>query len=221
MKRTVVPELLDTDSGTPDQVQKSLEDLQWLNRNLGGISTTAHLLHQVAKHRGLHKLSFLDVAGATGDVSAGAQHFLQQRGVELDYAVLDRSAGHLNTLGGSSMVADAFALPFRDGSFDVVGSALFLHHLETEQLLAFFAECLRVSRHACIINDLRRSSFHLLAAYAGRLLYRSAITSHDSAASVRRAYTVDELTPIFKELPLKSFDVSNHFLYRMGVILWK
>jgi ubiquinone/menaquinone biosynthesis C-methylase UbiE len=221
MKRTVVPELLDSDSGTPDQVRSSLQDLQWLNRNFGGISTTADLLHRVAAKRGIRKVTFLDVAGATGDVSAGARQFLQERGIELDYAVLDRSATHLNGHAGSSVVADAFALPFGDGSFDVVGSALFLHHLEPTQIFPFLSECLRVCRYACTVNDLRRDSFHLLAAYAGRLLYRSAITSQDSVASVRRAYTVDELTPIFKELPLKSFDVSNHFFYRLGVILWK
>ena len=52
-----------------------------------------------------------------------------------------------------------------------------------------------MSRYGCIINDLRRSRAHLLFAAVGRVLYRSRITTHDSTASVRRAYTSGRIAP--------------------------
>jgi ubiquinone/menaquinone biosynthesis C-methylase UbiE len=222
MKRVVVPELLDTDSGTPREVQDSLADLRWINRNFGGLTTTTELLTKVAAKAAGKELSYLDVGGATGDVASAAKSRLQVRGITLTTAVLDRSASHLAVSNGAVGIAgDAFHLPFHDGAFDVVGSALFIHHLELEEIIAFVNEALRVSRQACIINDLRRSRMHLLFASAGRLLYRSPITTHDSVASVRRAYTSEELRTILARTTATSFDMSSHFLFRIGVVAWK
>jgi ubiquinone/menaquinone biosynthesis C-methylase UbiE len=220
MRRVVVPELLDSDSGTPQEISDSLADLRWLNRNFGGISTTTRLLHRVASQIGLKRVSFLDVAGASGDVAAGSRAELQEMGIGMEVTVLDRSASHLNS-DMASVVGDAFHLPFRNNAFDVVGSALFIHHLEPEQIVEFANECLRVCAHACIINDLRRGYFHYLTAYAGRLLYKSRITTHDSVASVRRAYTRDELREILESSKAATIDFSDHYFSRMGVVLWK
>jgi hypothetical protein len=98
---------------------------------------------------------------------------------------------------------------------------LFIHHLEPKEIISFINESLRVARQACIINDLRRSRLHLLATIAGRLFYRSPITSHDSAASVRRAYTRTELQEILSQSNGSNFEFSTHFMFRMAVIIWK
>jgi ubiquinone/menaquinone biosynthesis C-methylase UbiE len=221
-KREVSPELLDTDSGTPTEITDSLADLRWINRTFGGTATTVELLRRVSAKAGLSSIRFLDVAGASGDVAEGARAELAKHGVELSTTVLDRSFGHLGEANHHmAVVGDAFRLPFRDGALDVVGSALFIHHLEPEQIVQFINESLRVSRYACIVNDLRRSRLHLLAVQGGRLFYRSRITSHDSAASVRRAYTPEELREILKVTEADHFEFSEHFMFRLGIIAWK
>jgi ubiquinone/menaquinone biosynthesis C-methylase UbiE len=222
MKRVVTQELLDTDSCAPEEVQGSLADLRFINRAFGGVSTTTDLLRRVANKAQLRQISFLDVAGASGDVAAGAEKALAKEGIALSATVLDRAMDHLPSDNGRPGVAgDALQLPFKDSSFDVVGCALFVHHLEAQQTLAFVNEALRVCRYACVINDLRRSRLHLLSVLAGRALYRSTITSHDSAASVRRAYTRRELEHILGMTTAASIDISNHYLFRMGAIVWK
>src|SRR3954471_21714703 len=167
MKRVVVPELLDSDSGTREEVSDSLHDLQWLNRNFGGISTTTALLRSVAEKKRLSRMTMLDVAGASGDVANGAATRLKRLGIEIDVTIADRAVSHLGK-DNTSVVADAFALPFRDSSYDVVSCALFLHHLEPEQIDIFLRESLRVAKHAVIVNDLQRGFMHLAAAFLGR-----------------------------------------------------
>lgn len=221
MRRVVVPELLDSDAGTVEEVADSLQDLRWINKNFGGISTTAQLLRRVCRRVGIRQLTFLDVAGATGDVAEGVRTQLAQEGLTISTTLLDRSATHLPADGRGAVAGDALALPFQDGSFDVVGSALFIHHLEPKQVISFVDEALRVSRHACIINDLRRSRLHLIATWAGRLFYRSRITSHDSAASVRRAYTRLELKQMLSQTSAGEIEFSTHFMFRLAVIVWK
>jgi ubiquinone/menaquinone biosynthesis C-methylase UbiE len=218
VRRTVTAELLDTDSGTPDQIAASLADLRFINRNFGGISTTAALLQRVARERSLSRLTFLDVAGASGDVIAAAAQRLSRKGIAVEYTVADRARSHLN---GPGIVADALQLPFADDSFDVVGCALFLHHLEPEQVTTFTREALRVARHAFIINDLRRSLAHLAFAAAGGVIYRSDITRHDSTASVRRAYTRQELLAMLRSAGAARIEISKHYFFRMGAIVWK
>jgi ubiquinone/menaquinone biosynthesis C-methylase UbiE len=222
MRRTVAAELLDADAGTHAEVADSLADLRWINQTFGGTSTTVNLLRRVSMKTVLKSLSFLDVAGASGDVAGDARKQLFKHGLNLDTVVLDRAATHLReSKPDSAVVGDALKLPFRDCAFDVVGSGLFVHHLEPEQIVQFVNESLRVSRHACIVNDLLRNRLHLLAVQAGRLFYRSRITSHDSAVSVRRSYTREELRQIFQETDAARVDFSRHFMFRIGIIAWK
>jgi ubiquinone/menaquinone biosynthesis C-methylase UbiE len=143
------------------------------------------------------------------------------KGITLDITDLDRVPSHLQR-GHRALVADAMALPFRDGSFDLVSCSLFAHHLEPTELTAFAGEALRVSRRALLINDLIRHPLHLALVYGGFLLMRSHVSRVDGLASVKRAYTAKEMRQILSSaLPARKFELSCHYLFRMGVIVWK
>jgi len=120
-----------------------------------------------------------------------------------------------------ALVADALNLPFPDSSFDLISCSLFAHHLSPEQVTKFARESLRVCRHAVLVNDLVRSPLHLALVYAGMPLYRSRITRHDALASVRQAYTIEEMREFFQQGGAASVEIQRHYLYRMGVIAWK
>ena len=216
--------MLDTDSGTPDEIRDSLADLANINRYLGGHRTTTELLREVAQTTGKSSLTCLDVGGATGEAVYAVERRLNRRGIQLRASVLDRMPGHLckNSQNGVLHIAgDALALPFRDGSYDVVASNLFCHHLEPKQLVQFFNEALRVSRIAVVVNDLRRNYFHLASTYAGFLFYRSRITRHDAPASVRRAYTVEELRSFLSQTLASKITIRKRYFQRMGIIAWR
>lgn len=221
MKRVVVPELLDTDAGTPSEVAQSILDLRMFNRAFGGVRTVSSLLRRIAERKQLTEISWVDVAGSEGFVAVQAQKALAQSGIKLFPVMLDRAATHMN--GATAAVCgDALALPFRDDSFDVVGSSLFLHHLEPEEIVRFVAEGLRVARHAFLIHDLVRHPVHLALSYLGFPLYRSRITRHDAPASVHRAYTEDEVQQMLARVTEPAnIEITRFYLYRMGVIVWK
>src|SRR5690348_15795090 len=106
MRRVVIPELLDTDSGTPAEVRGSLLDLRFFNSRFGGIRTTTHLIEQVSRETGAPSLPLLEVAAGTGYVAGRARSRLGHHGIALEPTLLDRSRAHLN---GSerSVLADA------------------------------------------------------------------------------------------------------------------
>ena len=220
MRRTAIPELLDSDSGSLAEIAGSLADLRMVNRWFGGAATMRDLVREVARRTGANDLSLLDVGSASGDIPAHVTRELAREHIRVRQVLLERSPSHLDG-SSAAVVADAQSLPFRDGSFDVIGSSLFAHHLEPGELVRFVNECLRVCRMAVLINDLRRSAAHLTLVYAGFALYRSRLTRHDAPASVRRAYTLDEMRDLLRQTAAASIEIQKHYLCRMGVIAWK
>ena len=221
MKRTVVPELLDSDAGSPSEIAGSLADLRMINRWFGGASAFSKLIARVAQVSGRRQLSLLDVGAGSGDIADAARRCLRSIGVELTFTLLDRSPQHMKNSSQSAVVGDALALPFRECSFDVVGCSTFAHHLEPEQIVDIANAALRVARVAFVINDLRRHPAHLALVYAGFPLFRSRLTRHDGPASVRRAYTPEEMRELLQRTSAKRVDLSTHYLYRLGAIAWK
>jgi ubiquinone/menaquinone biosynthesis C-methylase UbiE len=230
MQRVPIPELLDSDAGTPQEVESALRDLYLINRWFGGVAGTTSMLQDVARRARLERLSVLEVACGRGDLPRMARERLQQRGIELDISLLDRQLSHLprdnNGQQSSngyhySVVGDALTLPFSESAFDVVSCNLFVHHLSPDQLLTFVDEALRVSRYAVVINDLRRSWIHLALVYLSLPLYASRLTHSDAPASVRQAYQLDEIVGLLKASQSRSLELRRYHIYRMGVIAWK
>jgi ubiquinone/menaquinone biosynthesis C-methylase UbiE len=221
MKRVVVEELLDSDAGTPAEVAGSLKDLRMFNSVFGGVHTMASLLRRVAHKRGLKQICWVDVAGGEGYVATRTQRSLARSGISSQPVIVDRASTHLGNTH-PAVCGDALALPFRDNSFDAVGCSLFMHHLEPGEIVRFVREGLRVARHAFLIQDLQRHPLHLALGYLGMPLYRSRITRHDAVASVRRAYTVEEVRRILAPVAsAENIEIRKFFLFRMGVIVWK
>lgn len=221
MRREDVHELLDDDLGTPGEIASALIDLRHINGWFGGTRTARHLLHRVADEAGSQELSLLEVGAGAGDVPRAVQRDLASENINLRITLLDRVASHLPRNGTPCVAGDALQLPFRDSAFDIVNCSLLAHHFAPECLVQFARESLRVCKRAVLMNDLVRSRLHLALVYAGLPLFRSRLTWHDAPASVRRAYTRSEMREMIKEVPARKVEISTHYLYRMGVTLWK
>jgi ubiquinone/menaquinone biosynthesis C-methylase UbiE len=222
MKRRPTLELLDTDSGTPEEVEAALRDLRSFNQRLGGVATARGLVHAVARRTCKTHFSLLEIAAGTGFVPIQAGRDLSNDGIKLDVTLLDRAPTHLPRNSNTrKVVADALSVPFSDSAFDLVSCTLFLHHLAPEEVVEFACESLRVARIAVLVNDLVRHPLHLALAYGGLPLYRSRITRNDAPASVKQAYTLKEIVGFFRNAGAIKAETQKHFLFRMGVIAWK
>ena len=233
MPRIDAPEILDSDACSPADVEATLRDLGRVNRWFGGVATTQKMVERAAQVSGTKQFSLLEVAAGSGEVPEVVRQKLARRGITLDVTLLDRARSHLpgkNHAGANpartnhGVVADALALPFGDGAFDLVSCNLFAHHLDEQQLTRFMREGLRVSRCALLINDLIRHPLHLALAYAGFPLMRSRVAWVDGLTSVRRAYVPHEIRSMLASVLSANdaqVEISRNYLYRMGVIVWK
>jgi 2-polyprenyl-3-methyl-5-hydroxy-6-metoxy-1,4-benzoquinol methylase len=195
--RIIEPELLG--QASPEDAVANLRDLRRLNRYFGGRRT----LHSVLDPLLRPGMRILDVGAASGDHAAA---FAQANVVSIDI-----SATHLRTAAGDRVVADAFALPFAPGSFDIVMANLFLHHFEDAAIVALLAEFGRLARVAVVVNDLERSrlawSFLPLTA---PLLRWHPMTIHDGTVSVAAAFQPAELSRLFDFAGMPGARVRRH-----------
>jgi ubiquinone/menaquinone biosynthesis C-methylase UbiE len=199
-----------------------MRDLRWFNRWFGGIATSREMIATIARKTGKIQLSLLEVAAGDGFLPRTLVQNFASSGIHLDVTLLDRAASHLPRNGvGPKIAGDALSLPFRDSAFDLVSSSLFVHHLSPDGAVEFAREALRVCRIAVLVNDLVRHPLHLAIAYAGLPLYRSRITRNDAPASVRQAYTAEEMRDFLQQAGAGQIDIERHFLFRMGATAWK
>lgn len=222
MKRIPQREELDDSTLSPEAAVESLGDLRWVNRWFGGVSTTTDLLRRAMRGAGLRSASVLEVAAGDGYSITRAAKRLKEEQLDVEPLCLDRRGLRREACCCErAVVGDALELGFPAGSFDFVSCGLFVHHLAPEQVIAFVNGALTVARRAVLINDLRRSWLHLALVYAGAPIFRSPISRRDGLASVRQAYTPDELRELMRQTRASHSELRMRYLFRMGAIAWK
>lgn len=226
MRRTTSVELLDDDRGTPAEIERSLDDLWRINRWLGGVSSSLHLLERFFARTGPHPVRVLDVGAGDSRLAGRLQSELRRRNLRAEFVVLDRRWSHLRrgdpaASGLKPVVADVFNLPFPDGSFNVVMSNLFFHHFSGDAAQNLLRRLAGVASEAVVVNDLERNLLPYLFIRLGYPFARSPITRHDGPASVRQAYTRRELRALAEDAGFRDFEVRRLVPFRLGLTLWK
>jgi hypothetical protein len=184
--RVLKPEILDT---LPyHQARASLDDLVRLNSVWGGHSTLRRLLPEVVRPE--ESFSLLDVAAASGDMGACVRKWYPHARV----TSLDNLPSHLTNCEGPRVVGDAFRLPFRPASFDVVFCSLFLHHFTDTEVVSLLAGFGVVGRRAVVVIDLERNPIaYYFVPWTRWLLGWDPVTVNDAPISVEAAFRPREL----------------------------
>ncbi|HLY60072.1 MAG TPA: methyltransferase domain-containing protein [Terriglobia bacterium] len=226
MRRVTAAELLDDDLGTPEEISLSLDDLWLINRRLGGVSSSLWMLGHFFSRTSATSARILDVGCGDSRLAGQLRSDLLQRGIRAEFFVLDRRLTHLkagdpSAAGLGPVVADVFAMPFPEGSFDVVMCNLFLHHFSGEKARDLLRSLARMAKSAVLVNDLERHILPFLFIRLGYPFARSRLTRHDGPASVRQAYTRGELAALAVEAGFRNFEAQRVPPFRLGLTIWK
>ncbi len=219
-------ELLDQGYGTLEDVTENLAELDRINRFLGGFrALTQHLLPR------LQRLGRPAVLLDLGTGSARLPHIVtqwaQQRQLPVQVLGLDAMHRHLRiasaSLNGAPGVTllqgDVHHLPLAPDSVDYVFSTLVLHHFDPEQVVGILRRANEVARSGVIMSDLTRGWLPWVGFRIAQPLFaRHPITLHDGLASIRRAYTPDEMRDMATAAGLRSGRVHTHFPFRMTLV---
>jgi len=226
MRRVPSQEWLDDDIGTPAEIRQSFDDLWRINRWLGGVSGSLRLLDRYFARSGSRRARILDVGSGDSRLASRLQSELEGRDRSVEFVALDRRLSHLQNGNHSvgklpRVAADVFNSPFAENSFDAVMCNLFLHHFSGDEAVKLLQRFAGIASGAVLINDLERNPLPYVFIRIAWPFARSRITRHDGAASVRQAYTMDELADLADRAGFTSFEVERMPLFRLGLSLWK
>jgi ubiquinone/menaquinone biosynthesis C-methylase UbiE len=193
-------ERLDEPDLSLEEMARSLEDLDFVNRFWGNARVLARRIRPTLRARPSSRFIVLDVGAGAATLSRDLADRLGRAGVPVSVVALDLQWRHLaagrtrcHDGCGPAVAADAFALPFPDGSADWIVSTLFFHHFSPPENVRLLRELSRVARGGLALLDIRRSLLPLLfVSLAGRIAFKSRVSLEDGLASVRQAYTARE-----------------------------
>lgn len=225
--RRDVREFLDTPGQDPRELRLLLGDIRRVNRRYGGSRLVLRHLTAITAAIPRRPLTLLDVASGGADVPLRIVEWAAARRIQLRIVAVDVNPDVLEAAGEKTKArdevrlvrADALALPFPDGTFDIVTCGLTLHHFSLEGGALALREIDRVAREAFVVNDIVRS----WAGYAGawldtRLFARSRLARHDGPVSVLRAFTVPELRRMIALAGLDGVEIVPHPLFRVALV---
>jgi ubiquinone/menaquinone biosynthesis C-methylase UbiE len=221
-------EWLDHGHGTPEAIDQSLADLGRINRWLGGMRGLASYLYPRIRRCRTDKVRVLDLGAGGCTIPEVMARWARHAAISLQIYAVDLRHAHLQWARRNSQTSpeialiqgDAHTLPFAEGSVDFVISSLFLHHFTAPALIRVLPQWARLARQSLIMTDLvRHPAPYWFMKATSPVFARSAITRHDAAVSIRRAYRPEELRRIAAEAGLVQARVFSCFPYRMVLVI--
>ena len=225
-ERILVPERMDAPDLPEREHDLALRGLARLNRLSGAdFMLWRFLAPKLATVPKGGVLRILDVATGSGDLPIQLSQRARHRfpNITIQWAACDVSEHALETATQRAHATglklqthrlDVTADPLPDN--DVTICSLFLHHLESSQVVGLLARMATSATTGIVISDLRRTRTGLLLAHlAGRCFSRSPIVHFDAPASVRGAFTHLELADLAHHAGLQGSHMARVFPERM------
>lgn len=218
--RQSAPEILD-DPAISDAVRlRSMADVERSNAIFGGRRAVVNAMVRLLPAGGsIGPLTLLDVGSGAGDVPAAVRAAAAARGVQVRVVALDLIPSLARKSGeraDHAVCANALELPFAAGSVHFATCSMLLHHFTSEDVVRLLSELNRVSRHAVVVSDLRRSR---LAAWgfwlASRPLGFHPVTRSDGTHSVLRGFTPGELGDLLERATGQHIRVERSLGWRL------
>lgn len=202
------------------KLEQALSELNTINRFLGGNSVSREGIKWfVNKQKSMIKI--LDIGGGSSDIL----YDLNNSGINAVIYSTDLNrytCRYQKSKTGNDKIicADAFDLPFKGKSFDLIHASLFLHHFEENDIIQLLKKFLLISQRGIIINDLRRNILAYLGIRIITMLFsNSLLVKNDGPLSVRRAFVKKELVNILKGSGIKQFSIKRKWAFRFQLII--
>lgn len=229
MRPWTIPPRLETPSSfghTPAAAQRSFRELAVLNRCFGGARSIVKSFTQLLTSIPVKKLRVLDLGTGFSDIPRMVARWACENDLSCQIVALDLHPEAIAAAAAASrkfaeiqfVQADAFAVPFRPRSFDIVMSSMLLHYFTDHNARRLLTELATLARQAVVVADVERHWFpciiiDLLSRLSGDRLVRRAFRD-----TILRGFTSDELASLAVEAGFVRWRVRRYFPFRLVLV---
>lgn len=214
------PEWMDEDSVDPNDLRHALAFIRRVNTSLRYTRSILHHFERFSQNwKAGERIDILDLATGSADIPRAILEWAAARGFDVHIVAVDRHPVTAQTAAENAnanlqiVQADVFDLPFDAGSFDYVMTAMFLHHLDTPEIVRVLQTMDRLARRGILAADLLRHRRAYLWIKLLTLLSTPMI-KHDAAVSVAQALTRKEVMEIRNRAGVSYAQYHRHFGHR-------
>jgi SAM-dependent methyltransferase len=228
--RSTAPEFMDEASAAGPALHTALQELEYVNRFLGGNRATLRALEQYLDHDTRSTVTLLDLGTGAADIPRAIVQWARTRQLRVRIVAVDFNPSVCDWARQCTanypeidlQQADIFALPFDPETFDYVHCSLFLHHFPQEEAITIIRIMHTLCRKGIIINDLHRHpiAFHAIT-WMTRCLSRSPMVKHDAPISVLRGFKHSELVALGRLSGIPNLVVQRLWPFRFLVMAHK
>lgn len=229
-KRSGDVEIMDDLDYAGEMMDRTLGELEVINRWLGGNNVTINGISELLKDTKPGKsVQVADLGCGRGDMLLLIDNWAKKKNLDVHLTGIDANQYVINAarkrLNGSPHIqlqaVNILSEVFQRKKFDIIIGTLFYHHFTDEQLVSFFSRLKHQANIGFLINDIHR---HSLAYYSIKLLTvlfsRSSMVKYDAPLSVLRAFSRKELTEILNSAGIKNFTIKWKWAFRWQVIVF-
>ena len=223
--RSIKEELLDQDNLLREDLFQNLNELEVINRLLGGHQTTLRGIKKLVNDR-KRTYKIVDFACGGGDTLRFLSRWAKKEGYQLQlkgFDILEDAIIYAKTKSVDYHIDWGVAdfTNYNDPDCDIAICSLACHHFYDEKLKNFLQKMVQTAKLGVIINDLHR---HPLAYYGisflSYLFSKSHLVKHDARLSVLKGFKKQEWQELLYESKLQRYHLQWVWAFRHLLILY-
>src|SRR4051794_28559603 len=217
-------EWMDEPDADAEELRHSLRFIQRINTLLGYTRATIRHLDRFSRSWKVgERIDIIDLATGSADIPRAILRWADRKGFNVHIVGVDRHPVTVRAAEAGPPVSrlrivqgDVFNLPFSPDSFDYALTAMFLHHLDDEEVVTVLKTMSSLARRGIIVADLLRH----YRAYAWISLFTafsSPMVRHDAKVSVAQAFSKSEILRLAGQAGINSARYYRHFGHRFAL----
>jgi len=226
--RSYKKELLDRDDIPFEDIKRNMQELEYINTNLGGHKITLAGFKKLYTRSKENSLSVCEIGCGGGDNLKVIDKWCRKNeipnkliGIDINKDCIDYAKENCENIAGIKFITSDYKLAsFYSQKPDLIFSSLFCHHLDDEQFIEMLRWCKKNAVTGFFINDLHQ---HFLAYYSIKLLTglfsKSYLVKNDAPLSVQRGFKRKELKNLLERAGINNYTISWQWAFRWLVLV--
>jgi 2-polyprenyl-3-methyl-5-hydroxy-6-metoxy-1,4-benzoquinol methylase len=224
--RSYQPELLDQANIPFADIQQNMNELDTINRYLGGHRVTLAGIEKLAVPGS--RLSICEIGCGGGDNLRAVNRWCHQRniavtltGIDINPECIRVARSRAEEPSSRFIASDYRTVSLEKDKPDIVFSSLFCHHFRETEIISMLHWMRENSRLGFFINDLHR---HPMAYHAIRILTsifsKSYLVKNDAPLSVRRGFIRKEWAELIRKAGILHFSIEWKWAFRWLITVY-